>query len=72
MTDRVDGDGPPLFTPRTSRRMTRTHAVLWTVVLLATSADVVLTVGASRTGSGRATPSSPPRCRHSASAASSS
>jgi hypothetical protein len=44
MTDRADGDGTPLFTLRRSRRMTRTHAVLWTGILLATSADIVLTM----------------------------
>jgi len=33
-----------LFTLRTQRRMTRTHAVLWTLILATTAADIVLTM----------------------------
>jgi hypothetical protein len=33
-----------LFTLRRRRRMTRPHAVLWTVILLSTVADVLLTM----------------------------
>lgn len=35
---------------RSGREMTRTHAVLWTVVLVATSADVVLTIAGTARG----------------------
>lgn len=34
----------PLFTPRLERPMTRTHAALWTVILVTTTADIVLTM----------------------------
>lgn len=44
MTDEPGESGEPLFTLRRERRMTRTHAVLWTVIVAATSADVVLTL----------------------------
>jgi hypothetical protein len=33
-----------LFTLRTERRMTRTHAVLWTLILATTATDIVLTM----------------------------
>ncbi|WP_340099325.1 DUF5658 family protein [Salinibaculum salinum] len=34
----------PLFTLRRTRRMTRTHAALWTLILAATVADILLTM----------------------------
>jgi hypothetical protein len=37
-------DDESLFTLRRERRMTRTHAVLWAVILAATVADVLLTM----------------------------
>ena len=33
-----------LLTQRVERPMTRTHAALWTVILLTTTADIVLTI----------------------------
>jgi len=36
--------GERLFTPRRERHMTRTHAVLWGLILVTTAADVVLTM----------------------------
>lgn len=39
-----DRAGDPLLTPRLEREMTRSHAALWTVILAATSADIVLTM----------------------------
>ncbi|MFC7133345.1 MULTISPECIES: DUF5658 family protein [Salinibaculum] len=44
MPGETDAEREPLFTPRRARRMTRTHAVLWSVILAATAADIVLTV----------------------------
>jgi hypothetical protein len=42
--DDAETDGQRLLTPRRRRRMTRTHAVLWAVILLTTAADIVLTL----------------------------
>lgn len=43
-------DEPPLFTVRRQRRMTRTHALLWALILLTTTADIVLTMVGLQTG----------------------
>jgi hypothetical protein len=50
MTDGAGGGGEPLFTPRLERRMTRAHAVLWTVIVLATVADILLTMAGLANG----------------------
>jgi len=34
----------PLFTPRRERRMTRMHAAMWTLILVTTVGDIVLTM----------------------------
>ncbi|WP_276272679.1 DUF5658 family protein [Haloarcula litorea] len=39
-----DEDADALFTLRRERRLTRTHAALWTVIVAATVADVLLTM----------------------------
>jgi len=44
-----ESDGA-LFTLRRKRRMTRTHAVLWAVILLSTAADIVLTMAGLAAG----------------------
>jgi hypothetical protein len=50
--DRSEGerDDPPLFNPRRERRMTRTHAVMWTVILTATVLDIILTIAGLQLG----------------------
>jgi hypothetical protein len=50
MAERGDTGAESLFTLRRERRMTHTHAVLWTVVLAATSADIVLTMAGLERG----------------------
>jgi hypothetical protein len=39
-----------LFALRRQRRMTRTHAVLWGMILTATTADIVLTMAGTASG----------------------
>lgn len=46
-TDERDG---ALFTLRRRRPMTRTHAVLWVVILATTAADIVLTMAGLAAG----------------------
>jgi len=43
-------DSDSLFTVRRERRMTRAHAALWTVILVATVADVLLTMVGTANG----------------------
>jgi len=43
-TSATEADRERLFTPRRKRRLTRTHAALWGVILVTTAADVVLTM----------------------------
>ncbi|WP_324758812.1 DUF5658 family protein [Haloarcula sp. GH36] len=44
MTGPPSDDSGSLFTLRRERRMTRTHTVLWGVILAATTADILLTM----------------------------
>lgn len=46
----MPADQDRLLTPRRERRMTRTHAALWTVILTATVADVMLTLAGTGAG----------------------
>lgn len=46
----TDDSTAPLFTPRRKRRMTRAHAVLWTLILASTMADIVLTMAGLELG----------------------
>jgi hypothetical protein len=46
------GEGPqqPLFTLRRNRHMTRSHALLWALILVATVADILLTMTGTAVG----------------------
>jgi len=44
------GPGQPLCTLCHKRRMTRTHAILWAVILTATVADILLTMAGTAAG----------------------